>query len=101
MNEKPISRSSRLLCPVLLMAILIAVPYGAHAATFYVRTNGNDAAAGTNWLTAKQTIQAAVDLAVNGDTVLVSNGTYNVGNRRSPFDPSTNRVVVTNNIMRT
>jgi hypothetical protein len=36
----------------------------------------NDTGSATNWATAKKTIQAAVDLTVNGDTVWVTNGIY-------------------------
>ena len=53
----------------------------ARAAEWFVATNGNDAAAGTNWATAKLTIQAAIDAAVSNDTVWVSNGVYATGER--------------------
>ena len=56
--------------------LLLAVANIAPAADWFVATNGSDAAAGTNWATAKQTIQAGVDAATNGSTVWVSNGTY-------------------------
>ena len=47
------------------------------AATYHVDVlNGDDAAAGTNWATAKFSIQAGVGLAGDGDTVLVSDGVY-------------------------
>lgn len=68
------------------------------AATFYVATNGNDSAVGTSWETAKQTIQAAVDMAVAGDTVLVSNGVYATGARVTPSGVTSNRVVITKSI---
>ena len=51
------------------------------AAEWFVATNGNVSAAGTNWATAKQTIQAAIDAAASNDTVWVSNGTYATGGR--------------------
>lgn len=66
----------------------------ARAETWYVKVNGSDAAAGTNWPTAKKTIQAAVDLAVDGDTVLVADGTYASGGRTLEFCQTTNRVAI-------
>lgn len=80
------------------MLLLTAIPVG-QAATWHVRIDGNDGAAGTNWGTAKQTIQAAVDLTTDGDTVLVSNGVYATGCRVSPGYVSSNRVVITRNIL--
>jgi len=46
------------------------------AQTWYVSPTGSDGSAGTSWATAKQTLQAAVNAAVNGDTVLATNGVY-------------------------
>ena len=56
--------------------LLLAFAGISPAAEWFVATNGNDAAEGTNWAAAKLTIQAAVDAATNGSTVWVSNGTY-------------------------
>ena len=82
----------------LLAATALALTLGtltASAATWYVSPSGSDAAAGTNWVTAKQTIQAAVDAAAASDTVLVTNGLYATGGRTiAAAGTTTNRVVI-------
>ena len=43
-----------------------------NAATYYVdNSRPDDSGAGTSWVTAKKTIQAAIDAASDGDVVLV------------------------------
>jgi len=70
------------------------------AATYFVDANRpDDNGAGTSWVTAKKTIQAAVDLTTRGDTVLVTNGIYNQGSRITPGFTLANRVVITNDIV--
>lgn len=46
------------------------------ATTYHVATDGSDANDGLSWATAKQTVAAAVGVAVDGDTVLVGDGTH-------------------------
>lgn len=45
--------------------------------TWYVKTNGNDSASGTDWAHAWQTLSTAASTAGPGDTVVVQAGTYN------------------------
>jgi Putative binding domain, N-terminal/Viral BACON domain len=64
------------------------------AADWYVATDGNDSAPGTNWTTAKLTIQAGVDASTDGDTVWVSNGVYATDDGRVAVGTSLNRVAI-------
>jgi hypothetical protein len=60
-----------------LLALSAAIAVIARGATYYVAVTGSDAWDGTSWPTAKLTVQAAIDLAVNaGDEVVISNGLY-------------------------
>jgi parallel beta-helix repeat protein len=76
--------SSRLVL-ALVGAVLLST--SALATTYYVdATQSGDSANGLTWETAKQTIQAAADLAVDGDTVMVADGTYATGSVIPPDD---------------
>ena len=97
-------KRSTVFCLVLCLSACSVVP--AFADTHYVSLAGGHVSPFTNWSTAATTIQAAVDVAVSGDVVLVTNGTYDSGGREVPWRsvppyplPLTNRVVITNAIL--
>ncbi len=74
MNRNPVVISA--LLPTLVVLACLALPNSVQAATFYVSPSGNDAHDGSSWALAKQTIQAAVNVATGQDIVLVTNGVY-------------------------
>ncbi|MBI3850149.1 MAG: hypothetical protein HY298_07655 [Verrucomicrobia bacterium] len=79
----------------LAVSLVTLLTINASAAVLYVDVNSTNATPPyTNWSTAAVTIQDAVDAAVNGDQVLVTNGVYRTGGRLSS-DTTTNRVAVT------
>ena len=62
-----------------LLTLMVAAFFGCplFATTWYVNgTNGSDSYSGTSSSQAKKTIQAAIDVAANGDTILVAAGMY-------------------------
>ncbi|MCX7590394.1 MAG: hypothetical protein N2255_02075, partial [Kiritimatiellae bacterium] len=76
-------------------ALALLLCLRADCATWYVWTNSPSNGPGTSWQNAFHTIQAAVDAASPGDTVLVTNGVYEIGTRSTPGYASSNRVVIT------
>jgi hypothetical protein len=78
-----------------LLLLLLAVTGTVHATVRYVNVNNTRPSSPyTGWSSAAVTIQAAVDVSVNGDTVLVTNGVYQTGGRLAGGDSTTNRVAV-------
>ncbi len=68
-----------LFCRLLPVVLLLCWIPSLHAVTNYVSLTGSHIAPYASWADAANTIQAAIDAAVDGDVVLVSNGVYNTG----------------------
>jgi hypothetical protein len=75
--------------------LLLSLSFTAAATTLYVDvSNPAPAAPYTNWVTAATNIQNAVDAAVAGDQIMVTNGVYKAGGR-VVYGSMSNRVAVT------
>lgn len=58
------------------MAFVLLSSTSVFAVDWYVKTTGNNAALGTSWATALQTISQAVLNSNDGDIIYVEGGTY-------------------------
>lgn len=75
--------------------VVEVVPLGE--ATAYVWTNSPEPAQPySNWTTAAHAIQDAVNVAVPGGTIIVTDGVYNTGFTVTPGNAVNNRICVTN-----
>jgi hypothetical protein len=87
-----------LIDPKLFLAVVISLTAAsvvpADAATLYVSPTGGHVAPYANWATAAQVIQDAVDASVDGDVIVVTNGTYFTGGRAVGTNAFVNRVAV-------
>jgi PKD domain-containing protein len=78
----------------IVVCVFLVIAGGASAAVHYVDLNSaNPIPPYTNWATAATVVQDAVDAAVAGDEVVVSNGIYATGGR-AMYGTMTNRVAV-------
>lgn len=64
---------------ILSILCCVALAMSSSAATWYVRTDGEDAADGKTWATAQESIRLGIDNCKPGDTVYVGEGTYYEG----------------------
>lgn len=99
MKLSQITRNESLAAAALAMACYWTFALSASGALHYVDANSTNATPPyTNWAIAASSIQAAVDAALPGDEVVVSNGIYATGGR-AVYGAMTNRVVVDRPIM--
>ncbi len=79
---------------------ITAISLNVNAITRYVSPSGTHVSPFTSWATAATNIQAAVDAASDGDSVLVADGTYDNGGAVTPAWPhvSINRVMINKSI---
>jgi hypothetical protein len=82
---------------ILALPLLLLTAWNLFAATLHVSLdNTNPVPPYATWATAATNIQDAVDAAKDGDTVLVTNGVYAVGER--DVGSGLSRVTITNSI---
>jgi len=81
----------------LVLSLSVFSLFNALAVTHYVSPSGGNVPPYTNWATAANVIQDAVDIASNSDVVLVTNGIYATGGRPCSGGTLTNRVSASGN----
>ena len=94
--KRKFSRLSALIFTVVELFSMLT-SQSSTASTWCVWQNSPTDGPGSAWTNAFHVIQEAVNVATDGDTVLVTNGTYSIGDTLGP-DGVTNVVFVTNAI---
>src|SRR5262245_58337739 len=90
------NKNVKLLSVLQVMSVSALAPMSAPAAVHYVNVNNTTPTPPyVSWSTAATNIQDAVDVALAGDEIIVTNGVYFSGERIGPADTGTNRVTVT------
>ena len=99
-QARQVTTASRLFIKLILKGcglgclLLLFFSISAFADTHYVSLSGSHTAPFTDWATAARDIQAAIDAASAGDTILVTNGVYDTGGRLAGGQVLTNRVAI-------
>src|SRR5262245_27526910 len=89
---KPTRQSMKYHEPLIILLLSLIAAASTSAAVHYVDLNSaNPTPPYTSWATAATNIQDAVDAAVGGDQILVTNGVYETGGK---FAGGSNRVVL-------
>ena len=83
----------------LLLACWMACVSSAKTDRFVWTNSPDPRAPFTNWTTAARTIQEAVEVCANGDTVVVTDGIYSVGSAIAPGLTLPNRICLTNDVV--
>lgn len=83
------------------VALSVACLFSSHllAITRYVSPSGGNISPYTSWANAANRIQDAVDVAVDDDVIVVTNGVYVSGGGYAPGYVLSNRVVITKRII--
>lgn len=77
----------------IVIGAILAITGSIHATNYYVdASRPDDSGAGTDWATAKKSLQAGADLSDGYDTIWVTNGVYDIGGTNAPGHTLTNRV---------
>ena len=82
-----------------IIFLIFFVSQNVTANTNYVSKTGAHISPFDSWVNAATNIQAAVDVAVSNDLVLVTNGVYDTGETVTPGYSYSNRVVITQHIV--
>lgn len=61
---------------IFTIIFLTLLTINIHSTVYYVTTEGRDSWTGTSWAAAKRSVQGAINVASNGDVILVKYGTY-------------------------